>query len=479
VKRIICSSILVSLSIILLCTACNKIDTTDLGNELIPAVDNVNTFQTILDITSENVLFDDTTRKYAGDYGVGVIEDDPEFGKTRGALYFGTAPTSFGTHPFIKQDSVVIDSVVLSLAFSSLYGDSNSIQEFEVREIDQSAEFSVDSAYMLGHPDFPVVPQLLGSKQVNFTTLNDTIQYVEAKDTVNSSRELRIKLDTNFGRRFVNYTVDNAYKNDTVFKTVFKGFEVKVNDASQQKNALAYFNIADTKSRLTFYLRVVNNGKTDTVAPYFTHLSGRDPQANLIRRTPAHGYLTAITNANPNADKIYMQTTPGSYAKLTIQGLDTFAQTNRVIHLADLTVNRVEGLQDNIYTAPTLLFLDAINAARDSAFTIRTDFIPSSTAPGYDVSTIGGVLRNNNSYSFNISRYLQGIVTRKEPIQTLRIYAPYTTSPFYMPKNGIPTEKVSLTVNTPAAAGRIILAGGAFPDETKKLRLRIIYSKIN
>ena len=72
-----------------------QIDTTDIGNELIPAVDNVNTFDTILDVVTDNFLFNDTYAGYAVQRGSCTwvyIENDPEFGKTDAAIYFDVSP---------------------------------------------------------------------------------------------------------------------------------------------------------------------------------------------------------------------------------------------------------------------------------------------------------------------------------------------------------------------------------------------------
>ena len=43
-------------SAIFLLTACTKIDTTHLGSDLIPSVDNVNTFETTLDVVANNYI---------------------------------------------------------------------------------------------------------------------------------------------------------------------------------------------------------------------------------------------------------------------------------------------------------------------------------------------------------------------------------------------------------------------------------------
>jgi Domain of unknown function (DUF4270) len=475
VKRKIFVLVIVLLSALVVYNSCTKIDTTDIGGDLIPPIDNIHTFDTSLEVFSDNKLFVDTTRmSYSEPHGVGIIDDDPEFGKTTAALYSNFTPVSYRTYPFINRSEVKIDSVILSLAYTRTYGDSNSVQQFEVREIDPVAEFK-DSSYPVSAPDFAVLPGLIGSKTVNFIELDDTAIYKNAKDTVRTSHELRIPLDTAFARRFVDYDTTNAYKSDTLFKTIFKGFQVVASEGgSSIKKALAYFNLTDNaRTKITFYCRIVNNNKADTIAPVFTYTA--DAEADLIRRTPAHGYFDNVNNSAENDEKIYIQGAPGSYATLKIPGLANL--DNRVIHLAQLIAERVPSFDDNVYAAPGALMIDAINNAGDSAFTIRNDFLLLNQYPGYDLTTLGGIL-HNDKYIFNLARYVQSIVTHQYRNYTLRIQTPFSYRPYFIsPNTDHVSGKVLVALNKPVAFGRVVLYGGA-STAPQRMRLRIIYSKI-
>jgi hypothetical protein len=454
--------------------SCSKIDTTDLGNELIPAADNVNTFETVLDVITDNQLFSDTTRMLDDEaHAIGIIDNDPEFGKTEAFTYASFTPQAYRAYPFVKRDSVIIDSVVLSLAYAGVYGDSSSVQEFEVKEIDNRFVPFTDSLYYLTAPEFPVADDVIGTATVNFLTLNDSVKYKNSDESVATVNELRIKLDTSWARRFVNYDTTTAYRDDTVFKKNFGGLRIKATETSPTKNAIAYFDLSDDdRTRITFYCRIQNNGKADTISPYFSHTN--DPHANIIRRDPQNDYLANVTNNVPNDEKLYIQSTPGSYATIKIPGLDTL--NNRVIHRAELILEKYPG-NDGFYSPPALMFIDAISSTGDSAFTIRNDFIPVNAAPGYDLTALGGTLKNDQ-YVFNLSRYVQSIVTKKFPSYTLKVYAPFTTQPNFIPEyTDKPSGKLGVIVNTPVASGRVVLYGGGSTDP-KRVRLRIIYSKI-
>ena len=482
-KKNILAPVLAALSIFLLCFSCTKIDTTDLGSDLIPAVDNVNTFETVLDIITNNVLANDSTEiPYNLDHAIGIIENDLDFGKTDASLYFDVAPPSFRSYPFVKKDSIVaVDSIVLSLAYKTLYGDSNSVQRFEVFEIDQHADFKYSnvSDYKITHPDFQILPTALGGLTIDFKTLNDSVKYINANDTIRTVNELRIPLNTSLATRFINADTSNAYLNDSVFKTYLKGLAVKINSAgSPSKNALAYFDLTSDRTKLTFYVRIKEGGKETRIAPFFRYFSSNGTttssigaQANLIRRTPGNGYLSNVTNSNPNDDKIYIQSAPGSYATLNIPGIDTLS--NRVIHRAEIIVEKLAPVSETFGT-PDQLFIDLVKPTGDSSFTIPNDFVRTA-ATTYDVNLLGGRLKDNR-YVFNISRHLQNIVTNKRPNYTFRIYAPFIAQPYFLSAAGAASLLPPFLINTLVGKGRVIVGGGSHPSS--RMRLRIIYSKI-
>lgn len=64
--------------------SCTKIEYTTIGSELVPEVDNVNTFDTTLDVITETFQQNDDTTKlyYTDQLAVGQIVNDPLFGNT-------------------------------------------------------------------------------------------------------------------------------------------------------------------------------------------------------------------------------------------------------------------------------------------------------------------------------------------------------------------------------------------------------------
>lgn len=470
---------------ILLNTNCTKINPTDIGTDLLPAVDNVHTFETSLRVYADNLLMNDSsTISYAEDHALGIIEDDPEFGKTDAEIYFGIKPASAGKNPFINPDSIVgMDSVILSLTYTGVYGDSNSVQKFSVFEITDPA-FKDSAGYPINHPGFLTSNSTLGSAAVTLSTIDDSKTIIIKKDTQVVSNLLRIPLDTALGKRFAAYDTNTVYisgNRDSAFQKVFNGFAVKTDPGSPQKSALTYYNLYDENTRLTCYYRVKRNGNTDTVATDFSLYRTRTfaaYAANNVKRTPMHGYAALDTaTAITDAEAIYLQSSPGSYAILNIPGLDTLQ--NYVIHRAELTFEPLTSAGNSIYDTPEYLFLDIADSANHRFLTVPDDFNYSFNNYTYNRQSFGGYLKNNK-YFFNLTRYVQNKVTTKSSNYGLRLFAPKTTLDFYTyPKESgsvMMPNRLAFQINPLIAKGRVIVGGGS--HLTQPMRIRIIYSKI-
>ncbi|WP_169749192.1 DUF4270 family protein [Flavihumibacter petaseus] len=461
---------------ILSIVSCTKIRTTEIGSDVIPPVDNVTVFDTVLEIQSEIIPLADSTRmRDTGTHALGIMQD-PSFGITSGEVYLQLlAQLSSGSpikQPFGPPDSILgLDSVVLSLRYRSLYGDSNAMENLKVFEIDQSSGFRDSSlGYLISQPSF-AANNLLGQKSFTFSSFNDSLIYLRANDTVKTVNEIRIPLDNSFGLRLMSYD-STIYKSDTNFNSQFRGFAIKADEGSAAKRAMAYISLIDGGTRLTFHYRKKVNNAADTVVTEFVFRNKAN--ANLISRnnsgTPYAANLA--TGTGTNQSELYLQSTPGSVAMLSIPGLSGLS--NRLVYRAALIAERLDGLEDNYFNEPSVMFLDAVNTDPGGSgyYTIPKSFITSATnVLKYEPAQFGGILKNNK-YEFDLTRYVQGIVTDGDPSYPLRLYAPYITRPVLY---GTSTT-YTMNIATPVTRGRIIVGGGA--NTTKKLRLYIVYSRI-
>lgn len=464
-------------AVALLFSACRKInDATDVGDGLIPPIDNITTFETFLDIESDNRAYLDSNKVYYGDeHALGYIGNDPEFGATNGESYFTISHANYMIYPFLNKDSVLaIDSVILSLSYSGYYGDSNSTQTLRVYEIAQNAGFNDTTVYKYSHPAFATTGPELGSKTYQVYKLKDSVLHIRKRDTTKVANIIRIPISNQFGERLKGYdttnTANGGYRNDSIFKTLFRGFAVRP-DATG--NAVVFINASDNqKTKLTVYYQVKRNGSIDTTSVDFFHSTGGE--ANLINRTPGGGWAGYLANSIPNDDLLYINSAPGSAAWLRIPALDTFR--NVVVHRAEIIANPIRSSQDEQFIQPGALFLDRIHATGDTASTFDADMSVGNNFTNftYDFASFGGGLKTDSTYRFNISRYVQQIVTNRATNYRLRLYAPVRTflfSPIYGETN-------QLYVNQSPVAGRVVLAGGSYVNPAKRIRLRLVYSRL-
>ena len=124
-------------------SACRKInESTELGGDLIPAVDNINTFDTLINVLGYNYTFglfnDSQYLARSEEHFLGLINNDPFFGKTDARIFFELKPSFYPQYPFNRRDSIKIDSIVVVLNYIETYGDTNIAQSLKVYEIDNS-----------------------------------------------------------------------------------------------------------------------------------------------------------------------------------------------------------------------------------------------------------------------------------------------------------------------------------------------------
>ena len=465
--------------------SCKKInEATELGGDLIPAVDNVHTFEVSLNSLTRNGIYDDSSRvAYTDLVALGDI-NEPEFGHMHANFNFNINPSIIGTYPFLnKADSLKMDSVVLQLAYQDAYGDTlgNGVQTVTVYEIDPNSGFRTDTLYKYkdASTDNMAGQQLsVGSKTYTIRNLKDSITLTRPLDTSRVANVVRIKLDTSLGRRFARYdttssSTTGAFNSDSLFHTLFKGLAIKASNTGQ---ALSYFNLTDAKTKLTVYYKYKLNGVDTSASLDFYHLD--NGQSNYVSVPPSGNWQSALAGAT--GDKLYLQTSPsGAYAAIKVPALDTFS--NKVIHRAEIVATRLPTSLDGLYAPPAQLIIDRINVTHDTAFILQNDLTPGADG-SISFAAFGGNLRaSDNTYRMNITRYVQSIVTKHVHNDTLRLYAPLRTVLF---ASNLPTTTstngsfIAVPVTTQVGFGRVVLAGGTYSDPNVRLHLRIIYSNL-
>ncbi len=496
--------------------SCTKLDTTKLGNDLIPEVDNINTFAETLRVETVQGSFlpNDTTKVlYSDAHVLGHLENDAMFGKTDAAIYFQLKPlyypfyfgnagdttrnTGIPGAPTLPSNIVGVDSVYLCLAYVSAYGDSSLPIQLEVREIiDDTFRLSPGKTSNVTYQPRAVGP-VLGSATVDITSLKNQVKFAHDKDS--STNQIRIKLtDPDFITMLYNgdTTASGIYRNDSLFRNRFNGLVVQ--PVGNSGNALMYISLTDANTRLEIHYRK-RRAVVDTVYTSFslyatsTAYGAPSSTANSVKRTIA-GYPAAT----PGSEFLYMLSNPGTFANFSVPALSTWP--NRIIHKATLLMESVPDnpITDSIYGPPNYLYLDlkdtASGTGADKWKPIYYDLNPASPydpdrkTAGYpyyplsntDVSSFGGILRivKNSAgqsvahYNINVTRYVQQVITKQTPNYSMRVWPAYN---FVYPQYA---QDVLPYYNL-LAGGRVRLASGSYTaDTTKRVRLAIIYSKL-
>ena len=486
----------VFLSVSLINLSCNKLDTTDIGSDLIPPIDNVSTFEMTLPITTTQGIFNDSTvLASTDDHVVGSIATDPIFGKTNADVFLELKPTFFPFYFGNAKDTINpalvagtgFDSVVLCLSFKGYYGDSTIPQTLKVYQIANSVTDFKDSGYKI-HNYYPALGAQIGAGTFDPRRLGDTIKLRTGIDSI--SRQIRIKLNSTFANALFaqDSTGSNAFVSDSLFRNKYKGFAVVADSTAGE--GLFYVNLADATTRLEVHFRRRNGGtKVDTAFSSFTLSTGANTDIAYSARANYVNRNRAGAEYNPPAvpgssDAIYLQTTPGTYANLHIPGLDTLS--NNIIHRAEIIIEQLTDPKSNVLAPPAYLYLDAIDTPNVQWRPLPYDLSPSEvysffpSSAGINFAYFGGYLRHKKNlvgadigyYNFNVSRYVQNMVTRGRTSNRnydLRVYAPFEIS--------YPSVFLtSLAFSNSLAYGRVKVGSGT--NASYRMRLHIIYSKI-
>ncbi len=511
-KRYLLSAILAAT---LFTIGCNKLDTTPLGSDLV-TVDNINTFSRefpvittpgIFNNTNDSTIIRKTENHVIGNIG---LASDSKFGKTESAVYVQFKPTFypfyFGNAGDTVRSSITplvgLDSAFICLSYKGAWGDTATAtsieQRFEVRAISDNNFKDTPDVFRRINYKPSVNGTLIGFVNVKPQSIAKRIYLGRGiyKDSIENV--IRIPLNayglTLFNQDTINS--NNGFLNDSIFRAKFNGFEIKsVTDG----NTLFYVNLNDAKSRIEFNYRRKKNNLYDTLVqsfPFYSSTLGTtasSSSANYIKRDYTGTPL--LTNTS-TSDDLFIQTAPGTYANISIPGLNSFKDTNRIINRAYLIVEQNDGTATpNIFTPPPYLYMDLIDTVANRFKPVYFDlseqyaYNPDATytnplyhpypSGNVDVGNFGGIaLKRDDAgntfyrYEFNITRYVQHIVTNKYYNYNLRLYSPYNY--FY---NQYPGSQYVIPFYNQLALGRVrVGSGNISPTNTHRMKFVVIYS---
>jgi hypothetical protein len=286
-----------------------------------------------------------------------------------------------------------------------------------------------------------------------------------------------------------------VFGSDSIFNAFLPGFAL---EPQGLPNALHYFGLGQG-SEIQFYYRTKNNAIQDTVMRAFgvTVFSGH---AVKFERNRSGSEVNSFLTQNPDlgTPQVYIDGTPGVMASIRVPGLNQLS--NRVLHRVELKVTQLAPNSNPATTqliVPRALYLDAESIDEPGNFKgIPYDLSPFSRyfcfpQSGVDFASFGGlpvarIIDGNThlQYTFNITRFVQSVITRNEPFYHFRLSAPYYmyykdcfNQSLSFPPSVFPFMVGNAFINN-IGESRIRVAGGNHPDSRLKMEVRAIYSKL-
>lgn len=401
--------------------------------DLIPPIDNINTFESNDFAISSKSFYEDSLLTNDASYmlaSVGSITDDPFFGKTYGGVYFQIAlpylSFSFGT-------GAIVDSSILTIPYYMgspfiAYGDTSTTGvDMKVNAHAITGDFEYDATklyYSYDSVAYDVNP--IASGTFRMQDFKDTVALANG-DTLQNV--MRMKMNNAFTQSFAN-AGDAVFENNGAFKQFFKGVYVAPS-FTQPGDFLGLFRLdggakADYgNAAITFFYRKPSD--TAIYKAQFAFKPGSNSFFNKISRS-YNGYPARQFLNNHSKDSIVIQGAPGIYTDISID----FSASNipkSIINKATLQLTVLKVGKDDIYKYPTQLIMVGVDEnGVEYPLADRLNQVDSNSNLG--MAFLGGtpkIVSINNTdyarYEINIPREIQRLIFADKTKLTLRVYA--------------------------------------------------------
>lgn len=331
-------------------------------------------------------------------------------------------------------DEMTVDSTFLLLAYDQVYFDSTAIQNVNVYELNSDLETSgyyraseknrIDLGTVWGEKDFNyeiladtnIIEVNLGIKKVNSdvdSTRMDTL----------TSNYLAIELSNEYARdKFFNAEAETHYNSQEEFLAYFKGVYVDV-DNHANEGALFSFNIGSGKqisssqvatTQLAMYysfadtLKKVNTDLDSIVRrpiSFRIGTNGNSIRTNFISHDFTGSDLGSALGETSEKETLYVKGAAGTNVKIVMDEINEWKDSLDIaINKADLVIYAEK---DSTYNAnnpiPEIMNLAFVDNLTEE----------NEVGPVLDRRVQAKFDRSNNSYTFNISTYLQDIIQKK------------------------------------------------------------------
>lgn len=412
-------------------------EATSIGNEIISGSNSLELIDTDTFEIVAGSFRDDSVFSVSQPYYVAGSMSDPIFGKTFAGIYFQPLPPA---NRIILGEDLVLDSIGLILKYTDVYGDKDyhpSFLVYRMRQVFLNLQFGG-----------------LYRENTVFLTDPEPIGYVRNVHLKKSdSSRIYIPLSRSLGEEILSQAGTSNFTSKGAFASFLHGFYLRPDTSNGYGRNMTIFQMNTSGARLVIHYR---NAKSDSLSLSFG-VESTSAVANAIKHQYTNPEIIRQINGNPpSANSVFLQGMAGLAAKIEIP---SFAELKKVaINKAELIVTVLPSDEDSLFKAPDRI-VPRIQADSSSVLLALPDDDFDRNFPFYHLDGYRKKVMLDGKpyyqYRLNIARYLQEVALGNlslKPIY-LRAYPP--------------------AVNP----GRAVIADGHHPNDSLKMRLRIIYTR--
>ncbi|MCG8574511.1 MAG: DUF4270 domain-containing protein [Flavobacteriales bacterium] len=401
----------------LISISCKK-ETTNIGDSLQSESLNLQKIDTFTVVTYSDLVdsmdSDETSTNLLGSYV------DPIFGKVDCGVVTQILPSS--VNPDLGTSaSTVMDSVVLSLRYSSLrkYGNLRDMT-FEVYQITDQLQRDDQTYYTFDTPNITGSNLMLAGSETQLPAIYDF--QIVGTDTLEA--QLRLHLDPSFGDYLVAANEAGQISSDETFSSYFKGLYIKVDGSSygEGEGAVLYLSLEHEDSKLSLYFH--DSSTPEIAEKYSFSINSKAARYNeIIYDRSGTNVQALLDDKTLGEEEFYMQAGAiraiVEFPHIMDFNYDSLgAYDPKIINRAELFLP-VQDFEPDAFNPSTHLFVARVVDKKVSTFTVDYDFSSSFQAGNtieYD--------EDAKEFRFIMTREIQALLTGGQENVGYRVYSP-------------------------------------------------------
>jgi hypothetical protein len=337
---------------------------------------------------------------------------DPWFGHVAAESYAQVTPPS--TNP-VKDLTVFLDSICLRLRPNGLpYGDTTTGLTLNVHEVTEPiSTYEGNQGAFYNTQQFTFNPTPLGTKSFTIRPSMDTLISVRLSDAL--GQDWLERLERN----------DAEIQSTTAFVDFFRGISLRT-DTNTTK-ALYYLTTAKNGGFIRLYYHanaaIVTQSYIDfgfTTSQQFSHVAYKHDGSALSVFNPNKRELRSTTETGNRA---YLDATMGKYVRLTFPTILSLKELHPYVQVirAQLEIQPTPGTVAYPYSLPPTLNLFQTDNYNNLGGSIK---FPGTVAAANGSLFIDQLYGKDTKYTYDITSFIQGIITTGEFASRSLILAP-------------------------------------------------------